>query len=236
MKIYMTLSSDQEQFSLKLIKDYLVDNDYVVSEEELDTNKMRVIPKIRENLNNFINNSITLEEFKRGNDSLNKLNKYWGFRGFSGQMFFNILYNSSSYQSKSEELTLALKRSLRQPSGIEDAKKTIREFEEFVKLIKDGSGGIKKYSPHIKSIPYFLSYFWQILAPDKFPIFYPNSLVRTMYSQKMLSIQVLSSENLDLSYEEFYRLDNELLALYRETYPKRQVNYWLIEHVFSRIK
>jgi restriction system protein len=50
----------------------------------------------------------------------------------------------------------------------------------------------------------------------------------------MLSIQVLSSENLDLSYEEFYRLNYELLVLYRKSYPKMLVNYWLVEHVFYR--
>lgn len=230
----MALSPEQEQLSLKLLQEYLDDGDYLKSEKELDYNRNSIIPQIKENLTKFINGNVALEEFKRVNDSLNKSHEYWGFKGYSGQMFFNILFNSSFHQSKSEELTSVLRRSLKLPSGIEEAKEIIREFTKFVKYIKEGSGGDKRYSPNIKSILYFLSYFWQILDPDKFPIFYPNSIVWEMYSQKMLSIQVLSSENLDLSYEEFYRLNYELLVLYRKSYPKMLVNYWLVEHVFYR--
>lgn len=230
----MAFSPDQEQLSLKLLQEYLDDGDYIKSDKELDNNRNSIIPQIKENLTKFINGNVALEEFKRVNDSLNKSHEYWGFKGYSGQMFFNILFNSSSHQSKSEELTSVLKRSLKLPSGIEEAKEIIREFTKFAKSIKDGSGGDKRYNPNIKSILYFLSYFWQISDPDKFPIFYPNSIVWEMYSQKMLSIQVLSSENLDLSYEEFYRLNNELLILYRKSYPKLLVNYWLVEHVFYR--
>lgn len=230
----MALSPEQEQLSLKLLQEYLDDGDYLKSEKELDYNRNSIIPQIKENLTKFINGNVALEEFKRVNDSLNKSHEYWGFKGYSGQMFFNILFNSSFHQSKSEELTSVLRRSLKLPSGIEETKEIIREFTKFVKYIKEGSGGDKRYSPNIKSILYFLSYFWQILDPDKFPIFYPNSIVWEMYSQKMLSIQVLSSENLDLSYEEFYRLNYELLVLYRKSYPKMLVNYWLVEHVFYR--
>lgn len=230
----MALSPEQEQLSLKLLQEYLDDGDYLKSEKELDNNRNSTIPQIKENLTKFINGNVALEEFKRINDSLNKSHEYWGFKGYSGQMFFNILFNSSFHQSKSEELTSVLRRSLKLPSGIEEAKEIIREFTKFVKYIREGSGGDKRYNPNIKSILYFLSYFWQILGPDKFPIFYPNSIVWEMYSQKMLSIHVLSSENLDLSYEEFYRLNNELLVLYRKSYPKMVVNYWLVEHVFYR--
>jgi len=219
------MDQTKKEIALKLLHD-LDKNPYVVNQgktrnfEDFDNERLRIIIKVQELLNGFFEGTLALENFKTDNDSLNKRNPLWGFRGFNGLMFFNTLYKSSINK---KDLSIVLRDVLRLPSDIKDAKNKIDKLLEYIK--SNGVEQNKRKSPRPKSTLFFLSYFWQIQNPQKYPIFY-NSL-----EQVFLELGFLQpNENLSAFYEEFFNLNYDLMDLFKK--ENKKVNLWYVEHVF----
>ncbi|KKL64300.1 hypothetical protein LCGC14_2166390, partial [marine sediment metagenome] len=119
----------------------------------------------------FFKDQLKIDEFKTKNDSLNKKYNLWGFKGIAGAMFFNQLYNA---ENDKERLEKELRRHLLEPDDNNDAKLKIDVFSSYVKEVGENVE-LHYKSPAPKSTIFFLSYFWHIQAPDKYPIFYPKS-------------------------------------------------------------
>lgn len=130
---------------------------------------------------------ITLAQFKKTLDYKTKSKhvvdgkkvNIWGFSGFSGQMFFNQLYNQADYAGMLAELTAALCAAVQLPSHEEgDYEWTVRKYSDFVSLIdrtrKSAIAG--GYPPQkcasIKFATFFLSFFWGLQDLRRYPIFY----------------------------------------------------------------
>ena len=99
----LILSNEAQKAKVVEIWDYYIANNKrfinaskEYTQEELDAKRIKVIEEAKGYIDNYINDHISLEEFKSAIDGLNKRNRLWGFRGINGQMFFNMLYNSSS--------------------------------------------------------------------------------------------------------------------------------------------
>jgi len=199
---------------------YVINQGQKQSVEDFDKERLETLNKVREFLEEFFNQSISLEEFKKKVDSLNKQNPYWGFRGVNGQMFFNMLYKSSNDKKALKVLLLEVFKS---PKDIQKAKEKINKIIDFVKIHSDG--GDKRKVPRIKSVLYFISYFWQIQNPETWPIFY-NSLEQTLTELGFL----VSNEDLPNYYEEFYNVNIELLTILKE--KNNSANLWFVEHIF----
>jgi len=219
------MEEKQKEIVLELLKDF--QEEPIVTNQgkkqnfkEFDEERYETLKEVREYLNSFFNEKLNLEDFKIKVDSLNKKKPYWGFRGINGQMFFNMLYKSSPNKNK---LTENLRTWLKSPENIESAKKKINDFLEYVKIVSTEKDGRK--NPKSKSIIYFLSYFWQIQEPEKYPIFY-NSL-----EQIFIELNILNgNEDLANYYQDFYDLNNKLKELFSK--DKEIVNFWYVEHVF----
>lgn len=185
----------------------------------------RLVPIITK----FLNGTMPLSDFKPEIDRLNKQNELWGFKGIKGQMFFNLIYNACVDE---DELTSELKSALACPADESAAKSRIRNFASYVRRIGDDhvtAGNSKASRPKPSSIPFFLSYFWQIQEPDKWPVFFTNS------------VQVLSDLNLyqqadDLAeaYIDYTRLHNELQAVFSKVSGKSFTLYD-VEHVWWHV-
>ena len=219
------MDSKQTEIALKLLGDYqsnpiVVNQGEVRKFDEFDKSRLEVIAKINPMLNQFFEGSLPLEKLKYELDSINKLNPLWGFMGINGQMFFNMLSNSA--KSK-ETLTKLLKQVLKCPENINSAKDKINALIEFIKT--DTSPKDKRSTPRTKSSLYFLSYFWQIQAPERYPIFY-NSLEQTLTELDFLQY----NDNLADYYETFYNISFELQKLFIVDGVK--ANLWYVEHVF----
>ncbi|WP_233809012.1 hypothetical protein [Paraburkholderia sp. HP33-1] len=194
---------------------------------ELDENRKEIIAALLlPVLEKFLDGSMPLASFKTEIDRTNKRNIFWGFKGIKGQMFFNLLYNTCVDEA---ELTAELKSALPVPTDETVAKSRIRNFASYVRRIGDDfvtNGGSKHGRPKVSSIPFFLSYFWQILAPDRWPIYYTNS------------VQVLSDLNLyrpsdDLgdAYVDYVELHVEFRDLF-QLQTGTPFTFYDVEHVW----
>jgi hypothetical protein len=224
----MTLSESQIDTALSILADFqkggeevlLVESNKEGHYKDLDDRRLKVTKDVEAELNKFFSGQLSLSDFKTHVDSINKKNRLWGFRGMSGQMFFNMLYNSSSDKDALKEILI---ESLKLPPNIEKAKDKINKFVSFVESIKSSQAS-KMSKPRVKSSLYFLSYFWQIQDNNKFPILY-NSIETTLKQLGFLS------ENGDLAdyYENFYYINNELRDKFKEKVGAK-VDLWYVEH------
>ncbi len=201
-------------------KEYLEkrDNDYII---DIDSERNKQIKQFNDIINQFLNSNIDLTLFKEKINSLTARNKkYWGFSGFSGQMFFNMLYNSSE---NLQELEVLLKECIEIPINIQDAKNKISLLEDYIWDIRETIDDIRR-APKIKSILFFLSFFWQLQDKNKYPIFYNKS------EQSLFELNLLDDfDNIQQLYENFFEI-NYLLKEYVEKEFNIQSSLYDIEH------
>jgi len=112
---------------------------------------------------------VALPAFKTKIDGINKRNDFWGFKGIKGQMFFNMMMNVAQDLDACDK---HLKRAIVLPTSEDQAGARIEALSGFVtelgeEFVKDG--GSKMGRPKIGSIPFFLSFFWQVQDRFKWP-------------------------------------------------------------------
>lgn len=195
------------------------------TQRELDQKRLEIIPEVLGWLNRFLKGDVALEEFKTVNDGINKRNRLWGFQAINGQMFFNVLAKNSNAGERREEFVELLKSSLPVPATIEQARTTIKTFTRFTKDLGQFSADARG-APKVGSIPYFLSYFWQIQKHEEYPIYY-TSMVNALSNLDIWS----PSGEVDQDYVEFYKLNNEMLEFLSQQ-TSRKLRLWDVEHAF----
>lgn len=224
------LNKNQQQKALKVWEAYqksdkTFDNaNTKTSQIELDKQRVEVIKIANENLQKYFAGEISLSDFKTENDGLNKKNTIWGFRGINGQMYFNMLFNSSSATGKLEKFDTILKEAIKEPKDVDDAKRKITLLAEFSDSLSNYVAD-KKTAPRTGSINFFITYFWQIQNHIKWPIFY-KSMVDVFQDLDLWA----PSWDYPKDYEEFYDLNNELIKLFGD--KNQKLSYWDIEHAF----
>ncbi len=194
---------------------------------EFDASRANVIDnQLRPLLSEYLAGKVALAEFKSSVDSINKRHAYWGFRGFKGQMFFNVAVNVAGNQS---QFDAELKAALTCPANDDVARGRIKAFASYVRRLGEEhgeAGGSKQGRPSVSSVPFFVSYFWHVHERNVWPIYYTNS------------VDVMTDLNLwqpsgDLSedYIKFKHIHEELMKLFSLT-GGRQFGLYDVEHVF----
>ncbi|MFC2103528.1 hypothetical protein ACFLSS_03765 [Bacteroidota bacterium] len=224
------LNINQQQKALKVWEEYLKSdktfknaND-VISQDEIDKQRIETIPTAQTHINKYFSGELKLEVFKTEIDGLNKKNRLWGFQGVNGQMYFNMLYNSSYNTGKLDELDSTLKKALKSPSDIDVAKRNISLLADFSDSLRNYVAD-KRTAPRTGSVDFFISYFWQVQDHLKWPIFY-KSMVDAFQA---LDIWTLSWDY-PKDYEDFYELNNVLINLFSK--KQENITYWDVEHAF----
>jgi len=174
----------------------------------------------------FFEGNCSLTEFKSRIDSINKKNNNpWGFSGIKGQMFFNLLVKNADNESNCASI---LKYALKVPQDNYGAKDKILQLEQYIDEIKLR---LKKYNisshtiPSKSSIPLFLSYFWQIQAPQIWPIMYTTSV------QAMRSLNLWrNTRNIFEDYISYKQTIEELCVHFKTTIIDNKL--YTIEHIF----
>ncbi|MCI0350411.1 MAG: hypothetical protein L0Z53_13380 [Acidobacteriales bacterium] len=182
--------------------------------------------KLKPLLLSFLRGEIPLDQFKSTNDSINKSNNVWGFKGVKGQMFFNLVVNVADDVN---ECCQELKAAMAVPANDDIARSRIRNFHSYVKRIGEQHverGGSKQGRPKVSSVPFFLSYFWQIQDRLAWPVYYTNG-VNTMTDLNLWQ----PSGDLADDYIEYKRIYQELARLFTQT-SGEPFGFYEVEHVF----
>lgn len=229
-----TLNPQQQQAVLAVMRDYLAapgrDPGKNFAQEEADTNAARISlieKELGPLVNGFLAGTLPLAQFKSRVDGLNKKHNHWGFRGVKGQMFFNLLVNAS--EGAPEELDQELKAVLAEPANETLAASRLKTFESYVKRIGDTSvetGKSTRSRPSLGSIPFFVSYFWQVQERNVWPIYFTTTV------QVLAALSLWQpTENLAEDYLSYKRLHEELAALFTSA-SGRTFTLYDVEHVF----
>jgi hypothetical protein len=145
--------------------------------EEVDKQRVALIDgTLRQMLIDYLAGRVPLEDFKPKNDGINKEHKCWGFQGIKGQMFFNLVVKLAS---DAAECDREIKAAIAVPPSEEAARTRINAFANYVRRIGEAhvkAGGNKQGRPKPSSIPFFLSYFWQLQDRRTWPIYYTNAV------------------------------------------------------------
>lgn len=196
----------------------------IVDMEVADQRREERLPRLRELIDGFIDGEMVLAEFKSEIDSQNKRFPYWGFKGMNGMMFFNMLYSSAGEEHR-DELASLLRDIVRPPEDRGESKEKIRSLEGFTERLRNEIDDLRK-APSPGSIPYFLSYFWQVHDPDRYPIYY-SSMVNVLSDLAIWE----PDDDLAESYVEFWDLNEDIRESLSD-YTGRSIHLWTIEHVF----
>ena len=174
----------------------------------------------------YLGGEVPLAEFKTKVDGINKQKQFWGFKGVKGQMFFNMVVNVAD---DLQECDQELKAAIAVPANEDLASSRIKTFASYVKRIGERHvepGGTKHGRPKLESVPFFLSYFWQIQERDGWPVFYTNS-VYTMIDLNLWQ----PSEELAADYATYKHIHEELAAVFTER-SGHKFGLYGVEHVF----
>lgn len=194
---------------------------------DLDQKRAELIESdLKPLLYGYLVGKTALAEFKSKIDGINKRNELWGFKGIKGQMFFNMVVNVAD---DADECDQELKSALAVPTNEQIASSRIKTFLSYVKRLGEQwvSAGNNRYgSPKAGSVPFFLSYFWQIQDRRVWPVYYTNA-VRTMTDLNIWQPSEDSAED----YLAFKRIHEALMKLFTET-SGRPFTLYDVEHVF----
>jgi hypothetical protein len=145
-------------------------------------------------------------------------------------MFFNMLVNVAEDQAECDR---QIKSAMSVPGDEERARGHIRAFAEYVERLGDkhlAGGGSKQGRPKPGSIPFFLSYFWQVQDRAVWPIYYTASV------NQMTALSLWTSTgDLGDDYIAFKRIQEELAKAFTDA-GGQKFGLYDVEHVFWHSK
>ena len=225
----MTMISDEVRKKIVSIWDDHIANQKLVVDTKgnpinnIDATRLGLIEELKKIIAKFQNSELNIYEFKSAIDSFNKRNNLWGFAGLKGGMFFNHLVKTSD--ESNNKLVSILKESIGEPKNLQEAMHKIALLENHISNIFQ-SASDKRKAPNPGSIGYFLSYFWQIYSPTKWPIMY-TSLIRAYNDLGIWEHHELQKD----SYEYFFNLNEEIKRILK-THTGSEITNWDAEHAF----
>src|SRR4051794_22420550 len=161
--------------------------------EEWDSLREKSAPLYREALDAFLAGDSDVAAFRTSIDSLSKSHGWWGFRG-TGQMFFNQLVKAAD----EEDLAAALREALPAPKTAEEAEAKLDAFLAAVDRARERTEATGATKPGRGRINFFVSFFWELVDRESWPIFFPNS--RDVLEQHGLLDTSQSQPDLYLAY------------------------------------
>jgi hypothetical protein len=228
-----SLGRDQIQRAVEVMQAYLAapknqdSRTPIEVETEGDQRRATLIDReLNPLVRDYMLERISLADFKTKVDGINKRNELWGFKGIKGQMFFNMVVNVSD---NAGECDREIKAAIAAPMSEEMASSRIKTFSDYVKRVGERhleGGGTKHGRPKLGSVPFFLSYFWQIQDRNVWPVFYTNS-VNVMTDMNLW----LPTEEPAADYLTYKRIHEELAQVFTEE-SKRHFGLYEVEHVF----
>jgi hypothetical protein len=174
----MTIDKEKINQWLEWKKGFHDDKEYSDYAKGVRKNQQNVIEEIRTFLNNFLNNSISLEEF-RSTFHL-KTSKDWDYFGMKGMNGAMVLNKYVKHIPDKQDLTNQLRKALNCPNTREEGQKKMEELYAFLESMIQ-KYNLKRFDVQPGRIPYFVSGFWHFQNPEKWPFYY--QLTRQIFEQ-----------------------------------------------------
>ncbi len=190
--------------------------------QEVREKRKDQLPIRREILQNFLDGEDDLETFQHEMTTQAANSKLWGFSGGGGR-FFNQLVAASNFDEDTD-LALLLREILHEPEDSDTATEYINELVDFVENLRTRVENIRQ-APQSGFVPYFLSYFWQLQDPDRYPIYYKS--MRDAFGQ--LDIWQPTGESAT-DYAEFWELNEDIRSTLGD-HTSREIHLWDIERL-----
>jgi hypothetical protein len=174
----------------------------------------------------YLSGTVPLDEFKPKIHHINMQHKVWGFTGAKGMMFFSMIRNVAHGAADCDQ---QIKAAIATPTNEAMAHSQIIAFASYIRSIGDAfveGGGTNYGRPKITSVPFFLSYFWQIQERDTWPVYYPNG-VNTMNDLNLWQ----PTEDIADNYIEFKHVYQELAEAFTQA-SGRKFDLYGVEYVF----
>lgn len=223
----MILNEEQKNDLILYLKNFMknqtIINDGIEEDyHTFDEKRISSIPKLRDLVDSFLKELISLKEFKERSELECRKFPYWGFKNFSGQMQLNQYANNIN-DSQKEEL---LRTAITVPADENEACNKIDSLAEYLSKLKEKTDNPKSI-PRVSQY-YLLSYFWEIQDYSKWPVYY-GSTKKVLLS---LGVRLDTLESYGKEYLEFLKVMNEIRKLYEaEGHKEEKFPYWFIEHV-----
>jgi hypothetical protein len=221
------LNDKQKEICLKIWKQYKTGNH--VSEpggmtfDEWDRRRREIGPEIEAVINEYVACKISLNDFKYKIDSLNKRHNLWGFSGWKGQYFFNMMvFADDRFERNLDDL---LRDVILEPKSADESISKMQVFHDAVEQVASTYDDRRK-GPTPTSVPYFLTYFWSIQNQDKWRIEYPSA--ESAY--EMLGLWSKTGDIVK-DYQSFIELADEIHELFKK-HSDSEVPFEEVGHVF----
>lgn len=190
---------------------------------EVRDDRYRHLETRRSTLSSFLNGETDLQSFIDTVSSECARTQLWGFSGHSGMKFFRGLAKEALPENETE-FTALLRDALAEPERQDAAEEKLRRFCDYTEeIIAD----LPERDPSIAVgfVPYFLSYFWQLQAPDTYPTYYASM------RDALSDLDVWSpSGNRPRDYIAFWELNEELREVL-EAHTGEDIHLWDIERL-----
>jgi hypothetical protein len=229
----MKLTPDQLSHAVEVMREYLnappTPDGKTLSEASTELDKERaalIDSQLKPLVEGYLAGRVGLGEFKTKNDGINKRQNIWGFGGIKGQMFFNMVMNVAHDNAECDQ---EIKAAIAIPANEEMARSRIRTFASYARRIGENyveGGGTKQRRPKVGSVPFFLSYFWQIQNRRVWPVYHTNG-VNTMRDLNLWE----PSNDLADDYVVFKQIYEELADAFSKA-TGMHFDLYGIEHVF----
>jgi hypothetical protein len=227
------LNELQQQRALEAMREFLAappgsdGQTPIQAGDDWDQARVRVIEQdIKPLLADYLEERTALSDFKSKVDGINKRHNLWGFKGIKGQMFFNMVVNVADNVGECDQ---ELKVALSVPANEQIAASRLKTLTSYVKRLGEQwveAGNTRHGMPKVGSIPFFVSYFWQIQDREIWPVFYTNSV------QIMTDLNLWQpSGDLAEDYLTFKHLHEELAEIFTRESGQR-FDLYQVEHVF----
>src|SRR5712691_6853313 len=198
-------------------KAYLEDISSVTCDRSTDQQRSHAQNEMIQLLNSFLDGAITIKEFntvfqQKTHDAWNAFH----LQGMSGGLFLNKLVK---YVPNEDTFGHLFRLMIRVPEETQDGRRQMQAFVRFLEGLI-ASGQITRIQLQPARVPFFLSAWWHIQDPERWPIFYLD--VR----QALLQKETHSREAPD-PVEAYFEFRTRFLSLAKEIV----LSSWELEHL-----
>jgi len=150
---------------------YAEETSTIIHHEAIDQQRSAILPEMRCFLLTFLQGAMTVHQFNVLFQQ--QARTAWSafcLSGLSGGMFLHKLVK---YIVDQDRLEGRLRSALRLPEDTRDGQRRMQSFSRFLETLI-ASGHVSRGQLQPARVPFFLSAWWHLQAPEKWPVFYPQ--------------------------------------------------------------